>query len=327
VQGALALPSSRLDRLFSKYRRLRLGLPTRKGEVKGFLLSDAQLVAVIDLLVRNEALFFPSFVDMAGQTLADIDRHRSLAIEALAANLTDGHPPELRANVAELQRRLATFPPQLYIQSLVIIDLLHHVLDQMLMYHAQRHPHELSAFHWVIDAKGVAEISDWEDWWSRTLVVWLQAISLEDPSNFLIGADYSCFDRFLLKEVPDYLKDRAPPNLDRVRGAGVDLQLMFGESFRFSSEPEPGLELVDIVTNALRRALRGNIPEKTWIQLGRLLIRRTDLNVRAVTMSFDDEMTFRPYARVVQKLALTGRDMLTAHHRRRLEQRSALERH
>lgn len=318
VQGVLVLPSTRRDKLFAKYARLRQSLPQRKGEVKGFLLSDVQLIKIVDLLARNEGLFFPSFIDMAGHTLAEIEFHREHGVEALSRNLRNGHTPELRAGVADLQRRMAGFAPQLYAQSMVTIDLLHHAMDQMLLYHCQRNPKELASFHWVIDAKGSVGISDWEDWWSNTLVVWLQAISLTKPAVFLKSGDYSYFQRFLFHGVPAYLEPHAPPNLDKERGVGVDLQLMFRESLRFSSDPEPGLELVDIITNALRRALNGKLPESTWMHLSRLLIRRSDFNVRPVSMSFDDEMTSRPYSYVVQKLRLGGREMLTRDHRWRL---------
>ena len=311
VLGALVLPSSRLDKIFAKYSKLRLSLPKRKGEVKGFLLTNAQLIKVIGILARNEALFFPSFIDTGRQTLTEAEFHREKAIMALGENLTNGHSAELRAGVSDLQRRMAAFPVQLYAQSMVTMDLLHHAMEQMLLYHCQRNPKELSSFHWVIDAKDSKHVSDWEAWWSQTLVVWLQAISLATPAQFLRGGDYSYFKRFLFHDLPAYLERHAPQNLDMTLGAGVNLQLVFRESFRFSSEAEPGLELVDIVTNALRRALRGKMDESAWTHLSRLLIHRADFNVRPVSMSFNDEMTSRSYSYVLQKLRSGGRNMLT----------------
>jgi len=70
--------------------------------------------------------------------------------------------------------------------------------------------------------------------------------SAAKPGAMRPGGDYRHFLRVIFDELPEYLRDIAPA-ADRRQGAGVDLQKIFGESFRFSSDPEPGLELVDIV--------------------------------------------------------------------------------
>lgn len=47
--GALILTSHRPPQLFSKYKWLRANFPKRKGEVKGSLLNEAQVAAVVEL--------------------------------------------------------------------------------------------------------------------------------------------------------------------------------------------------------------------------------------------------------------------------------------
>jgi hypothetical protein len=113
---------------------------------------------------------------------------------------------------------MAGFSDQLYVQGAVMIDLLYRVMQDMIMYHCQRFPKELAEFHWVVDAKDSAVVTDWEDWWSKTLVIWLQAMSLERPGAMLPGGDYRHFRRFILAELPAYLRDVAPPG-DRTHGA------------------------------------------------------------------------------------------------------------
>ncbi|WP_066659164.1 MULTISPECIES: hypothetical protein [unclassified Sphingomonas] len=241
VQGALILASHRLPKLFRKYTRLRANLPKRKGEVKGSLLNEAQVAAVIDLLRRNEGIFCASMIDTGEHTGEEVEKHRQDGVKALAANPVNGHPEELRANVAELQRRMSAFSHQLYCQMMVTLDLLHRVLEESILYHCQRHPKELTEFHWVVDAKAKGHVTDWEDWWANTLVVWLQAMSLRQPANMLLSGDYRHFRRFMFESVPDYFRGVAP----RAVGGpspGFDLQRIFRESFRFSSAPEPGLE-------------------------------------------------------------------------------------
>jgi hypothetical protein len=65
----------------------------------------------------------------------------------------------------------------------------------------------------------------------------------------------------------------------------LDLRLIMNEHFRFSSEPEPGLELVDIVTSTVRRALVGNIRPEGWRSVRDLIVDRTreNLNILALT--------------------------------------------
>jgi hypothetical protein len=136
-------------------------------------------------------------------------------------------------------------------------------------------------------------------------------MSLEQPGAMLPGGDYRHFQRFIFDELPAYLRDVAPPG-DRTYGAGVDLQLMYGESFRFSSKPEPGLGLVDIVTNALRRALVDNLGEAGWLPLRGLMIHRSDVYVSPVGLVADDSRKLaRPLLRVMNRFREGGRIMAT----------------
>lgn len=308
--GALILPTGNLARLFEKYQKLRLRLPKRSSEVKGSLLDEKQIAAVVDLLRRNGAIFRASIIDMSAHLTEDIAEHRAKGVESLGANLTDGHTPELRAAVKDLQRRMSEFSDPLYAQMMVTIDLLHHVMQDMIVYHCQRNPKELGTFNWVVDGKEPHLITDWEDWWSKTLVVWLQAISLKRPGAMLKGGDYRHFQRFILKALPEYLRDVAPKT-DSQLGSGIDLQMMFRESFRFSTEVEPGLELVDIVTNALRRALVGNLREQGWLPLRRIMIHRSDVYVRPVSLYFDNRKLARSYSRTLNHFRTGGRSMWT----------------
>ena len=87
---------------------------------------------------------------------------------------------------------------------------------------------------------------------------------------------------------------------------------MYGESFRFSSEPEPGLELVDIVTNALRRGLVGNLGEAGWLPLRGLMIHRSEVYVNPVGLVHsDDRKLARSLLPVMNKFCTGGRIMAT----------------
>ena len=186
--------------------------------------------------------------------------------------------------------------------------LLHKMMEEMILYHCQRNPKEQAEFHWVVDAKDKGLVTDWEDWWSKTLVIWLQAASIDKPAQMLPGGDYRHFKRFFLTELPAYLQPVAPKVRTGV-AAGLDLQMMYRESFRFSSEPELGLELVDIVTNALRRAMIGNLGVEGWLPLRGLMIHRSDIYASLLSLKATEGVATKPYRKVLNRFREGGRIM------------------
>jgi len=62
--GALVIPDVRLSRVVEKYRALRRGLPKDKGEVKGRLLLERDVDAVVSILVRHDIILETVAVDM-----------------------------------------------------------------------------------------------------------------------------------------------------------------------------------------------------------------------------------------------------------------------
>lgn len=86
---------------------------------------------------------------------------------------------------------------------------------------------------------------------------------------------------------------------------------MFREHFCFSSEPLPGLELADIVTNCLRRSLVGNLREEGWLPLRDLMINRRDTTVRPVALHYKDKVVSQSYSTVLNQLSDGRRSMFT----------------
>jgi hypothetical protein len=94
----------------------------------------------------------------------------------------------------------------------------------------------------------------------------------------LPNADYSHFDRFRVDHTD--LKWKAHTRFMRetypgFKGNSIDSKLLMAEHRAFGdSAAFPGLQLVDIVSTTLRRALNDKLEEHGWSQLGRLFIRR-----------------------------------------------------
>src|SRR5260221_4061801 len=180
------------------------------------------------------------------------------------------------------------------------------------MYYSTRRPDELGNFHWVVDAKGTMDApTNWEDWWSQFILPVLQTRAFARPFKHLPIGDYSKIKRFET-ELTDFIrkmadvKDGDPPPLD--------LGMIMRESFRFSNKPEPGLELVDIVTNATRRALVGNLKQQGWGTIPSLMIHRSGPHyIKLLSVQNDpDQNRVYPYAEVLKAFVRGGRSMLPA---------------
>ena len=310
VVGALIIPDRRLPYIEKLYSKLRTKLPKEKGEVKGRLLKESDVDTVTSMLADHQVLFEACAIDLGTHTLDDLFWHKAQQEVGITKNVTDEFSPQLREDIFALRRRLEKLPYQLYVQSVATFELIATVLDHSTIYFSQRIPKELGKFHWVIDSKERDRITDWEDWWSKVVMPSLQSKSLRKPFPVFDEGDYTYFSRFDM-EVPDYLK----PNMKGpAEKAGTDIGKILRESFRFSSQPEPGLELVDILVNATRRALNGNLQKLGWAKIPRLMIHRGQHYIRMLAMTKGESTARdRQYARVLQNFQNGGREMLLPH--------------
>jgi hypothetical protein len=116
------------------------------------------------------------------------------------------------------------------------------------------------------------------------------------------------------RRLPIELKARHPA----ISWKQMNLGLVLSESLRFSTDPEPGLELVDILTNATRRALRGNLQPEGWREIPTIIVNRKPHNIHL--LSLDDaipETAKLPYGRVVKAFDIAAKSMLTAANRKK----------
>ncbi len=305
VQGALIVPDYKIDQLFKKYRRIRNSLPKENGEVKGRLLKEADIARVVNVLKRNLCIFEAVVIEMRFETPEEVEEHRANAAEGLTKNLTKEHQPSLVKQIYKLRTELETMSSPLYIQYAIISELLVRVVREVPAYWAQRRMSELLNFHWMVDGKGDSQITKSEDWWSTMKLGLLQSKLAREPMLALDWLDYSQFDEKFRRPMPAYLKESILPHVD-----GLDLRLLLDESFSFSSGADFGLELVDIVTNATRRALKGNLAESGWAGIPTLMIdRKQYLHLRNLRKSANTENV--PYAELITgSFNRGGRNML-----------------
>jgi hypothetical protein len=279
--------------------------------VKGRLLDEVQVRSVLEILLRCECLFEASAIELGTHSEEGLTKHKMGQAEAMTANLTEEHHPEFRADLFRYRQQLENSSLPQYVQTVVTMELLYTIIMHAPTYFCQRHPKELGEFHWVIDAKGTGSIATpWEKWWSTMMLPMLQSKSLRKPAPHLEGGDYTYFQRFD-SEMPDYLK-RVSPTYSEEKSSSTDLTLLMTENFRFSSDSEFGLEAVDIVSNATRRALGGRLGKEGWELIPQLMIHRREQYLQLIALEDDPEPSRRfPYGPVVREFSRSGRPMLT----------------
>jgi len=265
------------------------------------------------MLARNNVLLEMKAVDMGMHSGAAVAAHQERQAELITERITERHHPNLRAQMEGLRRRLEKMTPQLYVQSAATFELIATVIDHATLFYCQRIPKELAAFHWVIDGKGKGQVTDWESWWSLIVMPAIQDRSLKGrPMIMLEGADYSHFERFRM-EIPEFMKPHIPPNpRHRSSNENTDLRKIITESFRFSSDPESGLEMADIVVNATRRAMTGHLGIDGWRNIRRLMIHRPQhyIEVIALTRAPHRYEGGAPYMPVLKHFSQGGKNML-----------------
>jgi hypothetical protein len=301
VVGALIIPDVLIDKVNAKYAKLRASLPKEGREVKGRLLNEAQIDKVALLLVRNEALFEITAVDFGiheEEAVRDYKRKLGEQMLAKVPNFRKDVQPEVQA----ASEYILKAPVNLFVQALVTFDVLHRVIANAPNFFAQRKPYELGSFCWTVDGKDRAKVTRWEEWWANYAQGALATMSQKRPAgrfpeNF--HADYSAFDKFKV--------------VDRPGEEGISLKLLL-KTIQFLSGVEYGLEMVDILANAVRRSLTGNLQKEGWQNIHRLMIHRNEGPYISFVVYHEGPDVIRnpPYADVVREgFSKGGRLMLT----------------
>jgi hypothetical protein len=273
--------------------RLRSGLPKKDGEVKGKLLNEKQIASIVGLLARYHAILEVTVIDLGAHAFDGV-----IVYKENLAHLMEERLPRFNASAqVEVHRTIdqirRTSVP-LFLQALTTFDVVQSIIQHVPLFFAQRQPQALGRFTWVVDGKEPKKVTEWEAWWPWHARGALAVRSRYDPRPELIGADYSYFSRFDAKD-----------------GEGTDLSLLLAD-LRFSSNIEPGLEWIDVLVNAVRRALVGNLRIEGWHDIRRLMIHRQDQYINLMLLAGAGEEPSNPaYSDVVKHFRTDGKNMLS----------------
>jgi Protein of unknown function (DUF3800) len=284
--------------------------PRRECELKGGALSAENLIELVDILFRRGAVLHVCGIDVAQENADEIARHKANQAEGITRYLVPTHHPRMVTQVWELRNALERMSTQLYVQCVVMSELIATAVQETLSYFAQRRPRELARFQWTVDAKDPVRVSPQEAWWRDTLAPLQESRTRRVPMHFVTDPDfnYRYFDRNFSFE-----KDMWYPDRPRDKITGYDIKKMISDQIAFvDSRSETLIQAVDILTSFMRRVLSGVITDATVIEaLGRLQILRTrdgkPQSVNLVTMSPAGSNRSVPW---VRPMALAGRQMM-----------------
>jgi hypothetical protein len=150
--SALVVPEPCAATLFRKFRKLVAPWKGRAREIKGSDLDERQVAAVVKLLRRFDVLVFAACVDTGVNTTAMVEAHKHGQAAFLRA-ITPKMSPELTAHVRSLADRTRSLSNQLYVQWLLLQEIVAEALRWSTLYYVQRIPKTLGAFKWRTDAK------------------------------------------------------------------------------------------------------------------------------------------------------------------------------
>lgn len=304
VVGALAIPDGKLGFLRKKFAKIRARLPKESGEVKGRLLNEEQIDEIVILLARNETLFEATVLDLGVHNEDEVKAYKEKHGKEMLAKVNDFRKSQ-RAEVQKASEEILRTSMPLYLQALTTFDVLHRLIGHMTMFFSQRRPQELGKIAWVVDGKDPQKVTNWERWWSHYAQGALATMSMRRPEPRFDAGDYSSYD-----------KSYGTTGDDGEEGTDGKLLL---KDIRFSADNEMGLEFVDILTNAVRRTLTGNLQDRGWQNIHKVMLHRNEgpyINF-ALFQDGEDLVKDAPYGEIVRDgFSTGGKPMLTTRNTR-----------
>ena len=309
--GALIISESSLSQIEEKFIKIRRSWG-QKAEVKASSLSESQANEVFQMLHRYGVVFEAALIDLGVVGEQHIEHHRQQQLQNLQNVADRSRYKEFKDETIELKNRLSVLSAPLYTQMIMMTVAVSRSIELGTLYFVQRIPKELSNFYWVIDAKD-KDRTEYEKLWTEMVLPFIQSETFRKPYGLLKGADYSHFERFSYSKVPEYVSDLISDTDPRP----TNTRMLLGEKRRFAnSKSVIGLQLVDIATTTLRRALAANFKVAGFKALGALMIRRREGSLR---LSFPTDEIYAnagrsisvPYSETLKIIEKNNRSMLT----------------
>lgn len=260
--GAVVVPSRFMTRIQSAFTRISASWPKdENGEIKGRLLNEEHITSLCDALQPYKVLFETVVTPMNAATYAEMNIYKS---DQNTGEKPSGSTSNASTTTGTATSELESMEPlsnQLYAQMISQAHLVQQTIQIASMYFSQRIPRELAAFRWFVDRKDIS-LTPAEQWWRNRVGGFLTSQWQKEPENELVTGEYSPLSR---------------------QHNAEDMTKSFFRDLTFTDSASCfGLQIADILTSAIRRALGGNLQRNGWSAVHRLLINRPRGVVRFV---------------------------------------------
>lgn len=249
--GALVIPEQYYSQIMQCMKEIKEEWGY-EGEVKGSKLKESQVAQLVTMLLEYNVLYVVVACETALLTPLALKWHKNNFARHILSNISKFHHPNMVNQIMEMSFAIEKFSNQLYVQYILMLDLIVRIHQYSTLYYAQCLPAELGSFHWIIDAKEKNGMTPVELWWKEILNPCLQGMSIKEPLIFLEGADYSFYEKY-----------------NTPYGSDIN-KIMEGLNFQ-SSSAHDGLQLVDVLTTVLRKALNNKFEYHGWQDIGKLM--------------------------------------------------------
>jgi len=315
--ASLTLPDAE-DEIFREFSDLSTTWTLDADEVKGSRLNEDQIASTIAILKEYPVVLEICAIDLGIHTNKEIESHKLLQGQRLVKNINEGFHPRLVEQLHEMKARIVSMSNPLYVQFIALTNLVNMTLRSTMLYYSHASPQSLGDYHWYIDAKD-KEHTDYENIWLTLVPGFLQSESLNNPITQMDEGDYSAFSKNESQSVlvPNHLKEFA--QRDVKRSGAFDLKKVLSKNLQFISSKESiGLQLVDILVNAVRRAFKGNLKIDGWRDIGCLMLKKFHgaHSIQLITLKPDTRLVFLtstlPYYQVIKVADSQVRSQLPA---------------
>jgi hypothetical protein len=281
-------------------------------EVKLNQLDERAYALFLSALDRPDIILFATATDSHLNGLQTVRRHQDRQVQNIRDALPRMRYEGGRQGVALLANQVESLSPQLYVQLVCQVDLLHDLIQRSINYFAQRRPSTLREFRWRIDQKNVDKPT-FEEAFEKIAPALLQTRSIREPFTWVRGFDYRHMRSYEFEDgkAPDYLQtDYRLPPMD-----AFDVQKLIRGNIAFvDSKSVDGIQAADLIARGLRRVLREQFDDvKSIAQLmGRLMMqnRRGRNPISLVTFSSTEDVPGPHIETVIKCMSEASKRML-----------------
>lgn len=281
-------------------------------EVKLNRLNECSYLQFLNAMQHQDLVVFATATDAGLNLIERVAKHQIMQVVKIREGVPRMRHEGGRLGVELLASQIESISPQLYVQLVCQVNLLHDVIERAINYFAQRRPATLREFRWRIDQKNSIRTT-FEDAFEKIAPALLQTRSIETPFPKVEGFDYRAMKAYEFEDgrAPKYLQtEYGLPEME-----GFNIQKIIRGNLAFvDSKSLDGVQAVDLIASGLRRLLRGKFSDNIGIAraLSRLFVQaERGSNAILLTAIVSDETLASPYvAEIVRVINAGSKQML-----------------